>query len=149
MRSARVHGVHFPAPGPSEGVKIRTIWRNTCRDHPQATSCGASLRTMIARAWISRLMSYQWTRRLHEHQSGALTVCQAMIVAALILRIRQEARKTKLVLWCQMISASCEYAESGSSGLGSVQGLAQCPDLCHGWRYLRGISVTIKTASLR
>ena len=31
--------------------------------------------------------------RLHEQQSDALTVCQAMFVAALILRRRQEARQ--------------------------------------------------------
>ena len=27
---------------------------NTCRAHPQTASCGASLETMIARAWSSK-----------------------------------------------------------------------------------------------
>ncbi len=52
-KAARVHGVHFPDPGPAEGVESRTTWRNTCRDHPQTILHSASLRTMIARAWSS------------------------------------------------------------------------------------------------
>ena len=47
----------------------------------------------VALRWSSRLTSYQWTRRIHEQRSGALIVCQAMFVAALTLKKRQEARQ--------------------------------------------------------